>query len=157
MTAEEEAAFEADRGAVRGATAPAAARAAIIAAIDAATAALLAPYPRSERMSFDVKAAEARAVLASDPQTFDLSIAPLLVAECTLEHGAADEPTRRSQVVAKSAAVDAKAVAWGACSQPQRHPAACLCGSGGGGRGHRCHAGCRDCRGAGACRRLTDG
>lgn len=93
---------------------PADAKATIIAAIDAATAALLAPYPVSERMSFDAKAAEARAVLAADPEAFEFSLAPLLGAECGTQLGEADDATRRTQIIAKATLVHAKAVAWGA-------------------------------------------
>ncbi|HEV7278381.1 MAG TPA: hypothetical protein VGN80_19040 [Devosiaceae bacterium] len=90
------------------------AKASIVAAIDAATTALLAPYPRAERMSFDAKAAEAQAALATDPEAMELATVPLLTVECAAEHGGANTSTRRGQVVAKAIAVNAKAAAWGA-------------------------------------------
>lgn len=66
------------------------ARSAVIAAIDRATAAILDAYPRAERLGWDAKANEARAVLDGG-ESATLELAPLLVAECAAEHGEADD------------------------------------------------------------------
>ncbi len=88
------------------------ARTTIIGAIDAVTAAILGAYPQAERLGWDAKASEAQLVLTAG-EAATLELAPLLVAECIAEHGAADEVTRLAQLIVKAATVAAKATAWG--------------------------------------------
>jgi hypothetical protein len=88
------------------------ARAALLVLLNEATATILDVYPPAERMGWDAKAAEAKAVLAAG-NTATLDMAPLLTIECAVEHGPAEPAERLTQLKDRASTVDAKATAWG--------------------------------------------
>lgn len=90
------------------------ARSALIGMIDKATRPILDAYPPAERLSWDAKEQEAKAVLAvAEPEPADY---PLLSGELSAELSIAVGDVSSADIAIKAASVMAKAAAWRATS-----------------------------------------